>query len=67
MNESASDARLVDLEIRYAHLEKLVDELNGVIVTQQKAIDRLNAEVSRLGQRMLSLDKEPDFEKPPHY
>lgn len=64
---TALQARLVEVEIRYSHLEKLVDELNEVIVVQQKAIDRLNAEVSRLGQRMLSLDAQPDFEKPPHY
>ena len=64
---SSDTSRLVDLEIRYAHLEKLVDELNGVIVEQQRAIDRLNAEVSRLGQRMLSMDKSPEFEPPPHY
>jgi hypothetical protein len=36
-----SDIALAELEIRYSHLEKLVNELSEVIYKQQKEIDAL--------------------------
>ena len=38
------EARLTDLEIRYTHQARLVEELDGVVVEQQRLIDRLVAE-----------------------
>lgn len=59
------EARLVALEIRYTHLERLVDELNQVIFGQQKVIDRLSAEVTLL--RNNASGTTAPSERPPHY
>jgi uncharacterized coiled-coil protein SlyX len=59
------ETRLVDLEIRYAHLEKLHRELSDVLYEQRLVIDRLEARVKELEERMLGAD--PGIERPPHY
>ena len=59
------EARLDALEIRYTHLERLVDELSQVIFGQQKLIDRLSAEVTLL-RNNVSGTTAPS-ERPPHY
>lgn len=35
------EERIVELELRYAHLQDLVEKLSDVIVTQQREIDDL--------------------------
>jgi SlyX protein len=62
---SVMEARLDALEIRYTHLERLVDELSQVIFGQQKLIDRLSAEVTLL-RNNVSGTTAPS-ERPPHY
>jgi SlyX protein len=42
------EARLVDLEIRYTHQQRLLEELDAVVVGQQRLIDDLRARLSRL-------------------
>ncbi len=59
--------RLVALEERYAHAEKLLADLDGVLYEQQRAIDRLQARVRRLEQQLGELLPELVQEKPPHY
>ncbi|HOU92206.1 MAG TPA: SlyX family protein [Polyangiaceae bacterium] len=59
--------RLVALEERYAHAEKLLADLDGVLYEQQRAIDRLQARVQRLEQQLGELLPELVQEKPPHY
>lgn len=62
------EARLTDLEIRYTHQARLVEELDGVVVEQQRLIDRLVAEVARLRERLdAAADEGPGDEPPPHY
>ena len=63
------EARLVDLEIRYTHQERLIQELNDVLVDQSRALERLAAEVVSLRARPESLGdgEEPGDEPPPHY
>ena len=65
-----SDAdRLQDLEIRFAHQEQVVAELNDVITTQWKRIELLESQIRRLHEEYQTMDQgrvgpEP---KPPHY
>lgn len=65
------EERMINLEIRYAHLEDFTDQLNKIVTAQQKTIDRLEKEILDLkrtanigsvdGTRTLKDDK------PPHY
>jgi len=74
MNPDPKELRLIELEIRYSHLERLVEELNRVVFEQSKTIEGLRAELLRMRHR---LDDGPDAttdranllvdEKPPHY
>ncbi len=59
--------RLVLLEERYSHAQKLLADLDGVLFAQQRAIDRLEARVRRLEQQLGELVPDPGQEKPPHY
>jgi len=40
------ESRLVDLEVRYTHLERQVAELSDVVFAQQRAIDSLLRQLS---------------------
>jgi SlyX protein len=62
-----SEERLIDLETRYTHLERLFEELSGVVARQQAVIDGL---VSRLGDaltRIGELGNVRTNDRPPHY
>jgi SlyX protein len=62
------EQRLVDLEVRYTHLERLVEELNQVVFAQQQTIDRLVRQLTELAQRMEAAGPPPPAaDKPPHY
>lgn len=67
-----TEQRLIDIETKIAHQEYLIEELNQVIYTQQKTIDRLEHTLTSLAKRFkeaMSTENEirgPD-EKPPHY
>lgn len=61
------DARLVDLEIRYSHLEKQLIELNQVVFEQQKTIALLQEQVVSLRARVAGMGEPMPDEKPPHY
>lgn len=63
----STDARVVDLEIRYSHLEKQLLELNQVVFEQQKTIDLLQQQVVALRTRLATLGEPMEHEKPPHY
>jgi uncharacterized coiled-coil protein SlyX len=59
--------RLVDLELRYMKLERLAEDLSGVVAAQQKVIDALTAQVRRLTERSADAEETPKAERPPHY
>ena len=69
MNErNELEKRIVDLELRFMRQEKLTEELNGVIIDQQRAIDRLVLELRTLREQVLSgVEAAPKDERPPHY
>ena len=64
--------RLIEIEIKLAHVEQTVNELNDVIVKQQAYIDSLQRDVERLKERLqtdggVEDSANPQDEKPPHY
>jgi uncharacterized coiled-coil protein SlyX len=69
MNDDISN-RLGRIESHLAHLEHQVDEMNGVIVAQDKLLDRLKKEIQRQSTAMESIELErikANNTKPPHY
>lgn len=68
MNDHAE--RIEKLESHVAHLERQIDELNGVIVLQSQELDRVKKQLGRVShslenaelERIKSVDT-----KPPHY
>jgi SlyX protein len=66
------DARLNDLEIRIAHLERGLQELSDVLIRQQKELDRAVERNQCLADRLAALQDGDDAspaleERPPHY
>jgi uncharacterized coiled-coil protein SlyX len=58
------------LESHFAHLEHLVEQLNGVVTEQGKLLDRLRKETQRQSNAMQTLQLErmkSNVQKPPHY
>ncbi len=68
MNEN----RLVDIEIKIAHQEDVVDSLNQVVYQQQKKMDHLEAMILALAKHIKEMSGAGSMvdagnEKPPHY
>jgi SlyX protein len=61
------EKRIIDLELRFMRQERLVDDLNDVIVEQRREIDRLLAEVKALREQILAGVEAVTNERPPHY
>lgn len=63
--------RFVDIEIKLAHMEDLVDSLNTTVYQQTRRIDQLEAMVNKLGEHLRTLreagQQNPTNERPPHY
>lgn len=63
-------ARIDTLEANAAHQERIVDELNEVVLTQRREIDRLTRSLETLMSRIASLEEQaplPENAPPPHY
>ena len=61
------EPRLIELEIRYAHLEQQFAELSQVVFEQQKAIDALKMELGAMRGRLDVVGEPMANDKPPHY
>lgn len=64
--------RLIALETRLMHHERMAEELSDVIAEQQKTIDLLTAQLRRLTERMRDMaagwsPSPQDDQPPPHY
>ena len=67
---SNTEERLERVETAIAHLEKLCEELNRVIIEQDKALRRLQARQQQLSESVetAELDRiKATNPKPPHY
>lgn len=67
-----TENRLIDIEIKIAHQEDVVESLNQVVYEQQKKIDQLEAMISALARHVRELSGSGNAsdvanEKPPHY
>ena len=67
-----NDDRIIELEIKTAYQEDLLQELNKIVGKQQQQIDRLEATCRLLNDRIKSLSTVGDSgevidEVPPHY
>ncbi|MGH8853106.1 MAG: SlyX family protein [Telluria sp.] len=66
----SQEDRFVDIEIKLAHQEDLVETLNQTVYRQSRRIDQLEAMVSAMADHVRSLQsgrQGPLNEKPPHY
>ncbi len=62
--------RMDDIEIKYVYLQKTVDDLNSVVIEQQKEIRELRRMMMLLSKKLEDVPTLPPFdpdEKPPHY
>jgi SlyX protein len=67
-----NDDRIIELEIKAAYQEDLLQALNNIVGRQQQQIDRLEATCRLLNERIKSLSVEGGSgesidEVPPHY
>ncbi len=67
-----TEDRLIALETRIAHHERMVEDLSAVVADQAKAIARLQEQVLLLRDRVAAAEggweRSPrDDEPPPHY
>jgi len=70
--DDALDGRLIALEIRLAHFERMAEDMSDVLAEQARTIDLLHAQLRRLRQRMEEIRVEgegspQDDRPPPHY
>lgn len=64
------EERFVDIEIKLAHQEDLVESLNQVVYQQARRIDQLEAMVGQLAEHIRNnAQSGPNIlnERPPHY
>ena len=66
------EERIISLEIKFAHQEDFIQQLNQVVVAQASAIERLQKEMldlKRLNNPTSSVDPNRTLadDKPPHY
>lgn len=66
------DDRLTQMENRYTHQERTIQELLDTVFRQQQELDRLNREMVQLREQMTQVlpslvERPEDEEPPPHY
>ena len=61
--------RLMDIEMTLAHQQKMLDELNEVVISQAKEIEALKVKAKVLKESMNQefMKKDEDETPPPHY
>ena len=65
---STLESRIDELEIRAAHQDKVIADLNEMITAQWKQIEALQRQLRRLDEEVQSLDQgDVPNQKPPHY
>ena len=65
------DDHLVKIETKLSYQEDLLDELNSIIIRQQKEIDSLKRELLLLQEKITTINESTENtnmdERPPHY
>lgn len=67
-----NDDQIVEMQIKIAFQEDLIQELNQIVISQQAQIDRLNKAFNMINDRITSVCEEIGYvnqgeEIPPHY
>jgi SlyX protein len=67
-----NEERLIDIEVKLAHQEHALDEVNQVLMDQQAQLMRLEQVCQSLVERLRGMSDETatderDNDKPPHY
>ncbi|HEY4183990.1 MAG TPA: SlyX family protein [Polyangia bacterium] len=65
--EPGLEARLVELEVRYTHLERQFAELSGIVFMQQQTIDGLLRQLAAAKAQLTQLSDPTVNDAPPHY
>ena len=65
------DDHLVAIETKLSYQEDLLDELNSIVIRQQKEIDSLKRELLLLQKKITTINESTENididERPPHY
>jgi SlyX protein len=66
---TTTDTRINDLEVRMAHQDQTIADLNDVITAQWKKLDALERQLKRMSEELETMDHGdvPANQKPPHY
>lgn len=70
MNPPSDPERLAQLEASIAHLERLYDQLNAVVIEQDRRLTRLQKGLDQIAQAFEGGEQDrlrQPQEKPPHY
>jgi SlyX protein len=72
MNEAETVSRIVALEVRVAHQDRVIEDLNALVTEQWKQIDALAKQVERMTDRLQRVEENsPSSDAPepppPHY
>lgn len=67
-----NEERITNLEIRFSHQDDFLNQLNQIVVAQQKTIERLEKELLDLKRTIqsesgVSPTRTLNDDKPPHY
>ncbi len=72
-DEKRLEARVVELETLFTHLQRTIGELDQVVLAQQKRIEALERTIATWREELGALagavteERKPEDEKPPHY
>ena len=72
MSEESLETRVVALEMRYMEQESTIQDLNEVILSQQREIDVMRRDLAELKEQMAAagtslVRDQSEEEPPPHY
>ena len=67
-----TDERIINLEIKFAHQDDFLEQLNQVVTKQQKTIERLEKEILDLKRNVnggggVDAGRTAADDRPPHY
>jgi SlyX protein len=67
-----NEERIINLEIRFSHQDDFLHQLNEIVVSQQKTIERLDKEILDLKRSLnseagVSSGRTLRDDRPPHY
>ena len=65
--ESDLEKRIVNLESIISYQDQTIEDLNQVVISQQKEIDKLRDDFGLLKKSFENQQEEPNNKPPPHY